>query len=87
MYQQKMCLILLKVEQSTFTQASFSSLSDVREYLGGLQMATSSLGKQTADRITIQLADEFVHGFSCFAWHVEVKMAQIQVFWLFLVKM
>ena len=48
MYQLHMCLILLKIEQSTFTQASFY-LSDVYECSGGLQMAPSSLGKQTAD--------------------------------------
>ena len=41
-----MCLILLKVEQSGFTQASFSSLSDVDECLGGLHMAPSSVDKQ-----------------------------------------
>ena len=40
-------LILLKVEQSAFTQASFSSLSCIYEYLGGL-----SLGKQTADCVS-----------------------------------
>ena len=45
MDQQHMCLILLKVEQFAFTQASFSSLSDVNKGLGGLQMAPSSLGK------------------------------------------
>ena len=42
-----MCLILLKVEQSAFIQASFSSLFDV--YKGGLKMTPSSLGKQTAN--------------------------------------
>ena len=36
MDQQYMCLILLKVEQSAFTQASFPSLSDVHECSGGL---------------------------------------------------
>ena len=49
MDQQHMCLILLKLEQSAFTQASFSSLSDVHECPGGLQMAPSSLGKHTTD--------------------------------------
>ena len=49
MHQQHTCLILMKVEQSAFTQASFSSLSDIHECSGGLQMALSSLGKQTAD--------------------------------------
>ena len=44
-----MCLILLKVELSAFTQVFFSSLSDVHEYLGSLLMTTSSLGKQTAN--------------------------------------
>ena len=38
-----------KAEQSAFTQASFSSLSDVHECSGGLQMAPSSLDKQTAN--------------------------------------
>ena len=42
-------LILLKLEQSAFTEASFSRLSDIQECSGGLQMAPSSLGKQTAD--------------------------------------
>ena len=37
--------------------------------------------------ITTRLADEFVHGFTCFVWHVEVKMGPIEVIWLFLVKM
>ena len=36
MDQQNMCLILLKVEQSTFTQVSFSSLSDIHECSGGI---------------------------------------------------
>ena len=44
-----MCSILLKAEQSAFTQASLSSLSDVHECSGGLQMAPSSLDKQTAN--------------------------------------
>ena len=37
--------------------------------------------------ITTWLADESVHEFSCFVWHVEVIMAPMQVVWLFLVKM
>ena len=36
MDQQHMCLILLKLEQSAFTQASFSNLSDVHKHSGGL---------------------------------------------------
>ena len=48
MHQQDMCLLLLKVEQSAFIQAFFSSLSGVHECSGSLQMAPSSLGKQTA---------------------------------------
>ena len=36
--------------------------------------------------ITTWLADEFGHGFSCFVWHVEVKMAPMVVISLFLVK-
>ena len=32
------------------------------------------------------LADEFGHGFSCFMWYVKVKMAPMEVIWLFLVK-
>ena len=44
-----MCLILLKVEESAFTQASFLSLFDIHMCSGDLQMALSSLGKQTAD--------------------------------------
>ena len=35
-HQQHMCLILLKVEQSAFTQGSFSSLSGIHECSGGL---------------------------------------------------
>ena len=46
MDQQHMCLILLKVDQSTFTQISFSSLSDIHECSGGLKMAPSSLDKE-----------------------------------------
>ena len=49
MDQQHICLILLKLEQSAFTQASFSNLFDIHKYLCDLQMAQSSLGKQTAD--------------------------------------
>ena len=49
MDQQQTCLILLKVEQSAFTQASFSSLSGIHKCSGGLYMAPSSLDKQTAD--------------------------------------
>ena len=49
MDQQHMCLILLELEQSAITQASFSSLSDVHECSSGLEMVQSSLGKQTAD--------------------------------------
>ena len=36
-------------EQSAFIRASFSSLFDIHKCSGGLQMAESSLGKQTAD--------------------------------------
>ena len=67
MDQQHMCLILLKIEQSAFTQAYFSSLSDVHESLDGLQIpwqADSWLW------ITTRLVDKFVHGFSCFLWYV-----------------
>ena len=42
-----MCLILLKVEKSAFTQVSFSSLSDVHERSGGLQITPSFLDKQS----------------------------------------
>ena len=35
---------------------------------------------------TTQLADAFGHGFSYFVWHLEVKMAPMEVIWLFLVK-
>ena len=45
------CLILLKVEQSASTQASFSSLSDIYECLCGLQMAQSSLDRQIRSRL------------------------------------
>ena len=66
MHQQHMCLILLKVERSPFTQAFFSSLSGIHECLDGFWMVPSSLGKQKADWITTRLADGFGHGFSCF---------------------
>ena len=33
--------------------------------------------------ITTRLGDEFGHGFSCFVWHVEVKMVPMEVIWLF----
>ena len=49
MHQQYICLILLKIKQSAFTQASFSSISDVHDCSSGLYIAPSSLGKQTAD--------------------------------------
>ena len=48
MHQQDVCLLLLKVEQSAFIQAFFSSLSGVHECSGNLYMAPSSFGKQTA---------------------------------------
>ena len=35
---------------------------------------------------TTQLSDEFGHGFSCFMWHVEAKMAPMDAIWLLLVK-
>ena len=35
---------------------------------------------------TTRLADEFGHGLNCFVWHMEVKMAPMEVIWLFLVK-
>ena len=47
MCQQHMCLKLLKVKQFAFTQASFSSLYNVHECSGGLQMVPSFLDKQT----------------------------------------
>ena len=64
MDQQHTCLILLKVEQSAFAQAFFSSLSDFHECLGGLQMAPSFFDKQTVNCDSSQLADEFGCGFS-----------------------
>ena len=48
MDQQHMCLILLKVDQSAFTQTSFSSLSDIHKCSDGFQMAPSSLDMETA---------------------------------------
>ena len=36
-------------EQSLFTQFSSSSLSDIHKCSGGIQMAPSTLGKQTAN--------------------------------------
>ena len=49
MDQQGMCLVLLKGEQSAFAQASFSSLPDIHDCSGGLQMAPSFLDKESAD--------------------------------------
>ena len=49
MDQQQMCLILLKVKQHAFTQASFSSLSDIHKCSSSLQMTPSFLDKQTAN--------------------------------------
>ena len=49
MDQQHMCVILLRVEQSAFTLASFSSLSNIHKCLGGPPKAPTSLDKQTAD--------------------------------------
>ena len=43
-----MCLLLLKVEKSAFTQAFFSSLFGIHECSGSLKIARSSFGKQTA---------------------------------------
>ena len=48
MHQQHMCLLLLKVEQSAFTQAFVSTQSGIHQCSGSLKMAPSSLGKQTA---------------------------------------
>ena len=36
--------------------------------------------------MTTRLADQFGHGFSCTVWHVEVKLAPMEVISLFLVK-
>ena len=49
MDQQHVYLILLKDEHSTFTQAPFSSLSDIHECSGGLQMAPFSINKHIAN--------------------------------------
>ena len=49
MDQKHICLILLKLEQSAFIQASLSSLFDIHKSFCDLRMAPSSLGKQTAD--------------------------------------
>ena len=43
MDQQHVCLILLKVEQSAFTQTSFSSLSDVHECSSGLTSTSARM--------------------------------------------
>ena len=68
-----------------FHSGLFSSLSDVHRCSGGIQMALSFLDKQTADWLMTWMADEFGLGFSCFVWHMEVKMAPMEVIWLFLV--
>ena len=79
--QQHMCLILLKVEQFT----SFSWLSDINECLIGWPSNGSILPCQADSQLwfTTRLADEFGHRFSCFVWHVEVKIAPMEVIWLF----
>ena len=87
MHQQDMGLLLLKVEQSAFTQAFFSSLSGIHEYSGGPLNGPIFLWQEDSQLwITTRLVDEFGHGFSCFVWHVEVKMAPMVVISLFLVK-
>ena len=45
--QQYTCITKQKVKQSTFTQASFPSLSDIHRCSGGLKMALSSIDKQS----------------------------------------
>ena len=69
MDQQHIRLILLKVEQSAFTQASLSSLLDVHKYLGGLQMALSSLEKQTAN---CDSPHEWLINLTINGWHLAV---------------
>ena len=80
-----MCLILLKVKRSAFTQASFSSLSDIHECSGGLQLALSSLDKQTAEcdsphnwlmSVAMDLAA------LCNMW-IDAKRTPMDAIWLF----
>ena len=58
-------------------------LSDVHENLGYLQIAPYLLDKQIARCNSLRLADKFGHEFSCFVRYVEVKMAPMDVIWLF----
>ena len=81
--QQHMCLMLLKVDQSTFTQTSFSSLSDVHEYSVDLQMTPSSLGKQTAD---CDLLHNWLMSMAMDLADMCREMAPMYAIWLFLVK-
>ena len=85
MHQQDMCLLLLKVEQSAFTEAFFSSLSGIHKCSGSLKMVPSSFGKHTAGcesphDCLMSLAMDLAA-----LWHVEVKMAPLVVISLFLV--
>ena len=89
MHQQHMCLILLKVEQSAFTrpfsQAYLASTS-ARVAFKYPHLPLTSRQPTVNHHTVTRLVDEFDHGFSCFMWHVEVKMAPMEVIFLFLVK-
>ena len=60
-------------------------MSDIHKCSGGLQIALVPLDKQTAifNSPHNYVADEFSYGFSYFVWYVEVKMAPMDVIWLF----
>ena len=62
---QYMCVTQQKVKQSTFTQASFPSLSDIHRCSGGLKMALSSIDKQSESvMMIISQLFEFGHGYT-----------------------
>ena len=79
-----MRLRLLKVEQSAFTRAFFLSMSDIHKY-STWSLNSPIFSWQTDSRLWIitQLVNEFGHKFCHFVWYVEVKMASVEVKWLF----
>ena len=77
------CVLLLKVKWSAFTEASFSSLSDIHRCLGGFLISSVFPGQaHNWQGITTRLANVTRHWFSYILWHVGLKTALIDVIWL-----
>ena len=85
--QQHMCIILLRLNNLlSLSHSSQASLASTSAWIA-FKWPIFPWKADIRLWITTRLADEFGHLFSCFVWHVEVKMAPMEIIWLFLVKM